>query len=147
MLKPHCIRKRKNDGVTDNALVLLLVPVLKKWGDAENIIGLHSISRAAMKPVNGNVIMSAEDILLQVSASKGLTATAPVVTPAEEPVDEMVEETQTLPEDVEAGEEPEQPVVTAAPAPGLDAGNFFGYLKSMVGSHCVSEIPERWWFF
>ena len=30
----------------------------------------------------------------------------------------------------EAGEDPVQPVVAAAPAPGLDAGDFFGYLKS-----------------
>ena len=69
----------KNDGVTDNALVLPVGTSLEKWGD-ENIIGLHSISQAAMKPVNGNVVMTAEDILLQVSANKGLTATTPVVT-------------------------------------------------------------------
>ena len=35
-----------------------------------------------MKPVNGNVVMSAEDILLKVAANKGITAAvaAPVQT-------------------------------------------------------------------
>ena len=122
-----------NDGVTDNALVLPVGTSLEKWGDSEALIGLHSISQAAMKPVNGNVIMSAEDILLQVASNKGLKAAVAVAPASDEPVDELIEEAQeaqTLPEDVEAGEEPAQPVVTAAPAPGLDAGNFFGYLKS-----------------
>ena len=69
-----------------------------------------------MKPVNGNVIMSAEDILLQVASSKGLKEVY-LAPPSDEPVDELIEEAQdaqTLPEDVEAGEEPVQPVVTAA---------------------------------
>lgn len=118
-----------NDGIPSNALVLPSGTGFEKWGDNESTMGLHTISQAAMKPVNGNVIMSAEDVLLKVAANKGLKASVPVVTLAEDSVDELIEETQTLPEDIESGETPEQPVVAAAPAPGLDSGDFLSYLK------------------
>ncbi len=120
----------KNDGVVDNALVLPVGTSLEKWGDAEATVGIHSISQAAMKPVNGNVIMSAEDILLSVAANKGLKAAVAMPVPTDEAVDEVVEDatsTQTTEGDSET---PEQPVVAAAPTPGLDAGTFFDYLKS-----------------
>lgn len=118
-----------NDGVTDNALVLPVGTGLEKWSDSEGITGLHSISQAAMKPVNGNVIMSAEDILLSVANSKGLKAALIAPASVEDAVDEEME-TSVATESTDGTEETEQPVVAAAPAPGLDAGDFFSYLKS-----------------
>jgi molybdopterin-containing oxidoreductase family iron-sulfur binding subunit len=132
-----------NDGIPTNALVLPSGTGFEKWGDNESTLGLYTISQAAMKPVNGNIIMSAEDILLKVATNKGLSSSVAVPVPSEEPVDELIEDTQTLPEDIESGEEPSQPIVAAAPAPGLDAGDFLSYLKGWWESTVYSKYKTN----
>ncbi len=121
-----------NDGVTDGALVVPVGTGLEKWSDSESRIGLHSISQAAMKPVNDNVIMSAEDIILKVSANKGLKAVVVAPIPTEDPVDEVIENEVVATENTaeDGTETSPQPAISSAPVPGLDAGDFFSYLKS-----------------
>jgi molybdopterin-containing oxidoreductase family iron-sulfur binding subunit len=134
-----------NDGITENALVLPIGTGFERWGDNETQVGLHTISQASMKPVNGNVVMSAEDIILKVSEAKGLKAIAIAPEATEEAAEGGVAdaiENEVETSDSEQEETP-QPMFTSAPVPELDVGDFFSYLKSWWQAKVYPKYREQ----
>ena len=133
-----------NETVSTKTLVLPSGTSLEKWGDSNVRAGLYSISQATMRPVNGNEIMSAEDIILSISGAKGLKA--PVVEPVatEEVVDGMIPELNTAPEGGIEGEEVEtQPAVAAVMAPGLNSKSFYTYLQGWWEAVVYPQFKEN----
>lgn len=113
----------KNDSVSPNTLVIPTGTSLEKWGDSNSTTGLYSISQATMHPVNGNEIMSAEDIIISISKAKGFVALTTPTATEEEVVEDILDE-QKSDQIVEA------PPVAGVLPPGFEAKNFYAYLQT-----------------